>query len=61
MVKKIINYHLGKSFEVCIMSRRSSKRAGTRYNARGLGDDGRVGNFVETEMFIIFDDFVGTY
>lgn len=31
------------------MSRRSCKRAGTRYNARGIDDDGNVANFVETE------------
>jgi len=32
-----------------LISRRSSKRAGTRYNARGIDDDGKVANFVESE------------
>jgi len=33
-----------------LISRRGSRRAGTRYNARGLDDDGDVGNLVETEQ-----------
>lgn len=32
-----------------LISRRSNKRAGTRYNARGIDDDGCVANFVESE------------
>jgi len=32
-----------------LISRRSSKRAGTRYNARGIDDQGHVANFVENE------------
>ena len=34
-----------------IISRLSSQRAGTRFNARGIDDDGNVANFVETETF----------
>lgn len=33
-----------------IVSKQSWKRAGTRYNARGMDDDGNVANFVETEF-----------
>lgn len=33
-----------------LMSRLSCRRAGTRFNARGLDDEGNVANFVETEM-----------
>lgn len=33
-----------------IISKQSWKRAGTRYNARGMDDDGNVANFVETEF-----------
>lgn len=40
---------LGKEVEVCLLSRRSHRRGGTRYNARGVDDDGNVANFVETE------------
>lgn len=32
-----------------LISRLSCKRAGTRFNARGIDDDGNVANFVETE------------
>ncbi|SPN96917.1 related to phosphatidylinositol phosphate phosphatase [Cephalotrichum gorgonifer] len=32
-----------------VISRLSCKRAGTRFNARGIDDDGNVANFVETE------------
>lgn len=32
-----------------VISRLSSRRAGTRFNARGVDDDGNVANFVETE------------
>lgn len=35
-----------------IISRQSWKRAGTRFNARGIDDDGHVANFVETEMIM---------
>ena len=35
-----------------IISRQSWKRAGTRFNARGINDDGHVANFVETEMIM---------
>ena len=34
-----------------LISRLSSQRAGTRFNARGIDDDGNVANFVETETF----------
>lgn len=33
-----------------IISRQSSRRAGTRFNSRGIDDDGNVANFVETEV-----------
>jgi len=29
--------------------------AGTRYNARGVNDDGNVANFVETEQLVVTD------
>ena len=36
-----------------VISRRQYKRGGTRLNARGIDDEGFVGNFVETESFMI--------
>ncbi|KAJ5802239.1 uncharacterized protein N7503_004689 [Penicillium pulvis] len=35
-----------------IVSRQSSRRAGTRFNSRGIDDDGNVANFVETELIL---------
>lgn len=40
----------GLPSSLTLMSRLSCRRAGTRFNARGLDDDGNVANFVETEM-----------
>ncbi|KAI8601577.1 SacI homology domain-containing protein [Dissophora ornata] len=38
--------------QMSVISRLSSKRAGTRYNTRGIDDNGNVANFVETETVI---------
>lgn len=35
-----------------IISRQSSRRAGTRFNSRGIDDDGNVANSVETETIL---------
>ena len=37
-----------------LISRLSCRRAGTRFNARGIDDDGNVANFVETETVFWF-------
>ncbi|MCJ1387033.1 inositol polyphosphate 5-phosphatase [Xylographa soralifera] len=37
-----------------LVSRLSCRRAGTRFNARGIDDDGNVANFVETETIYWF-------
>lgn len=36
--------------DLCIISRLSCLKAGTRFNSRGINDDGNVANFVETEQ-----------
>ena len=40
-----------------LISRRSSKKAGTRYYARGIDDKGNVANFTETEQIIEYKEF----
>ncbi|EAS28720.3 SacI domain and endonuclease/exonuclease/phosphatase [Coccidioides immitis RS] len=35
-----------------LISRLSSRRTGTRFNSRGIDDDGQVSNFVETETIL---------
>jgi len=37
-------------FSVRLFIRLSCERAGTRFNVRGVNDDGAVANFVETEQ-----------
>ena len=44
-------------WDIGIISRLSSNRAGTRFNARGINDDGHVSNFVETEFLIFNQSF----
>lgn len=39
----------GMPSSVTLISRLSCRRAGTRFNSRGIDDDGNVANFVETE------------
>ncbi|KAG4301089.1 hypothetical protein PCK1_002788 [Pneumocystis canis] len=40
-----------------LISRLSYKKAGTRFNSRGIDDDGNVANFVETETLLIINHF----
>ena len=47
-------YFDGKELEMLLISRRRYAMAGTRYNARGLDDDGNVANYVETEMLLCY-------
>ncbi|GAM83447.1 hypothetical protein ANO11243_014350 [Dothideomycetidae sp. 11243] len=39
----------GRASSITLISRLSCLRAGTRFNARGIDDDGNVANYVETE------------
>jgi len=42
----------GRSLELCLISRRSRFRAGTRYFRRGIDQEGHAANFNETEQII---------
>lgn len=44
------------SFDFIIISRRSCYRAGTRYNIRGVDEEGEVANFVETEQILYYNN-----
>lgn len=35
---------------ICLISRHGWKRAGTRFNTRGIDDDGNCANFVEVRI-----------
>lgn len=47
-----VNGHL---IQICLISRRSRYRAGTRYFRRGVDSEGHVANFNETEQILIID------
>ncbi|KAK9236277.1 SacI homology domain-containing protein [Lipomyces kononenkoae] len=44
-----------------VISRQGCRRAGTRYNARGVDDEGNVANFVETETILHTNQFSFSY
>ena len=48
-------YAGSRTFKAAIFSRLSCERAGTRFNVRGVNDEGHVANFVETEQLIYGD------
>ncbi|KAG5458878.1 MAG: SacI homology domain-containing protein, partial [Olpidium bornovanus] len=45
----------GRILNFAIISRRSKERAGLRYMRRGIDDEGRVANFVETEQIVFLE------
>ncbi|KAF2863532.1 DNase I-like protein [Piedraia hortae CBS 480.64] len=47
--------HSGMASNLTLISRLSCRRAGTRFNARGVDDYGNVANFVETETIFSTD------
>lgn len=51
----------GLPSSMTLISRLSCRRAGTRFNARGVDDDGNVANFVETETIFCTNDICFSY
>lgn len=51
----------GMPSTMTMISRLSCRRAGTRFNARGIDDDGNVANFSETETVFITDNLCYSY
>ena len=51
----------GMPSTMTLVSRLSCRRAGTRFNARGIDDDGNVANFVETETIFCTDQLCFSY
>lgn len=51
----------GMPSNMTLISRLSCRRAGTRFNARGIDDDGNVANFVETETIFCTDTLCYSY
>ncbi|KAI7900605.1 SacI homology domain-containing protein [Cokeromyces recurvatus] len=48
-------------YELSVISKLSCKRAGTRFNSRGIDDNGHVANFVETETILYSDRICYSY
>ncbi|KAF8213463.1 SacI homology domain-containing protein, partial [Mycena galopus ATCC 62051] len=46
----------GRTMQICLISRRSRFRAGTRYFRRGIDHTGHVANFNETEQLLLVED-----
>ncbi|KAJ6627294.1 SacI homology domain-containing protein [Mycena sp. CBHHK59/15] len=46
----------GRNMQICLISRRSRFRAGTRYFRRGIDKEGHVANFNETEQLLMVED-----
>ena len=42
--------------DIFLITRRSKNNAGTRFNTRGINDDGNAANFCETELILIYDN-----
>ncbi|TMS38623.1 hypothetical protein L596_005308 [Steinernema carpocapsae] len=54
LVKTVyVGQHVAK---FALISRLSLERVGTRFNVRGVNDNGCVANFVETEQLILYDN-----
>nr|OQO16290.1 hypothetical protein B0A51_17157 [Rachicladosporium sp. CCFEE 5018] len=51
----------GQPSSMTLISRLSCRRAGTRFNSRGIDDDGNVANFVETETIFNTDYICFSY
>lgn len=47
---------MNRELTLTLISRRSFANAGTRFNARGIDENGSVANYVETELVIDFDN-----
>ena len=48
-------------FNLILISRIGCLRAGTRYNTRGVNDNGDVANFVETEQILIMKSSIFSF
>jgi phosphatidylinositol-bisphosphatase len=51
----------GKKLRLILISRRSYKHAGTRFNARGIDENGHAANTVETEQIVMYNGRAYSY
>lgn len=50
-----------RNYRWLYISRRGTRRAGTRYNKRGVDEEGNVANFVETEQIVSAEDSLSSF
>ena len=51
----MFSYELdGSQLDFILITRRSQNHCGTRYNTRGINDDGHVANYCESEQIVIY-------
>lgn len=58
---KDVESHKPQNTSLALVSRLSWKRAGTRFNTRGVDDDGNVANFVESEIILCHEGVSASY
>ncbi|EGD75492.1 hypothetical protein PTSG_06567 [Salpingoeca rosetta] len=51
----------GKPCQYCLISRRATARAGTRFFKRGIDEQGHVANYVETEQIVSCGSLVSSH
>jgi synaptojanin len=51
-VESVESSFAGKELIMTLVSRRRFEMAGTRYNARGIDENGNCANFVESELVV---------
>lgn len=52
-----VTYIKSLKIALTVVSKQSWKRAGTRFNARGIDDEANVANFVETELLMYSNEY----
>lgn len=50
-----------QTFTLSLISRRSRFRAGTRYKRRGVDEDGKCANYVETEQIVAYQSHIVSF
>ena len=61
IIQGFFSIYTNNKNSLALISRRSCERAGTRYNCRGIDENGNVANFVETEQILIVDQKIFSY
>ena len=61
VIQGYVGVYQVRACRLAVVSRLSSLRAGTRFHARGIDDEGNAANFVETETVLVAKDLVYSF